>query len=188
MNSKHLSCVLLFAVVLALFQGTMMLKQRWVTAMEATRDATDRHKTAMDEMSDTQKVLNEARTATAARRKYLEMWRQKFEQSGSTDISAKNEFTRMLKRFPTLVQFVNNTSAPVENKDMTYVNRRISSNVKLEGDAEKTIQLIASIERELPTSRISMLEIRKGQRGNDVELDLAVEFPLLAAPPPAPAK
>jgi hypothetical protein len=54
--------------------------------------------------------------------------------------------------------------------------------VKLEGDAERTIQLLASIERELATSRISSLELRKGQRGNDVELDLAVEFPLLALP------
>jgi len=187
MNSKHLASVLLFVVVCLLFQGTMLLKQRWVTAMEATRDAADRHKTAMDEQAEAQKVLTEARTATAARRKYLEMWRQKLEQGG-TEASAKNEFSRMLKRFPTLVQFLTQTSAPVENKDMTYVNRRISSNVKLEGDAEKTVQLLASIERELPTSRIASLELRKGQRGNDVELDLAVEFPLLAAPPATPAK
>jgi hypothetical protein len=187
MNSKHLASVLLFLVICALSQGTMMLKKRWVTAMESTRDAADRHKAAMDEQAEAQKVLTEARTATAARRKYLEMWRQKFEQSG-TESSAKNEFTRVLKRFPTLVQFLTQTSAPVENKDMSYVNRRISSNVKLEGDAEKTVQLLASIERELSTSRIAMLEIRKGQRGNDVELDLAVEFPLLAAPSTTPVK
>jgi hypothetical protein len=187
MNSKHLACVLLFAVVCALFQGTMMLNKRWLTAMEATRDAADRHSVARKDQEKTQSDLTKARSDTAKHRKYLEMWRQEFEQNGS-DISAKNEFARMLKRFPTLVQFVTNTSAPVENKDMTYVNRRISSTVKLEGDAEKAIQLLASIERELPTSRISMVEIRKGQRGNDVELDLAVEFPLLAAPAADPAK
>lgn len=187
MNAKHLACVLLFAVVCALFQGTMMLNQRWLTAMEATRDAADRHGTAKNEQTLTQTVLADARVKTAAHRKYLEMWRQKFEQSG-TEASAKNEFNRMLKRFPSLVQFVTQTSSPVENKDMTFVNRRIASNVKLEGDAEKAVQLLASMERELPTSRISNLEIRKGQRGNDVELDLAVEFPLLATPPAESAK
>jgi hypothetical protein len=182
MNAKHLSCVILFILVAALFQGTMMLHQRWMTAMEATRDAEDRHNTANKEQADAAKILDTVRRDTAARRKYLEMWRQKFEQSG-TEIAAKNEFTRMLKRFPTLIQFVTNTSGAVENKDMGYVNRRITNTVKLEGDAEKTVQLLASIERELPTSRISMLEIRKGQRGNDVELDLSVEFPLLAVAP-----
>jgi hypothetical protein len=72
----------------------------------------------------------------------------------------------------------------VENKDMAYVNRRVTSNVKLEGDAEKTIQLLGAVERELPTSRISLLELRKGQRANAVELDLSVESPLVNAPPP----
>jgi hypothetical protein len=187
MNAKHLACVILFAIVGALFWGTMRLNDRWMTAMEATRDAEDRHNTANKEQADAAKLLEIVRRDTAARRKYLEMWRQKFEQSG-TEVSAKTEFTRMLKRFPTLVQFVTNTSAATENKDQTYINRRISSTVKLEGDAEKAIQLLASIERELPTSRISMLELRKGQRGNAVELDLAVEFPLIAVPAPEPEK
>jgi hypothetical protein len=187
MNAKHLACVILFVIVCAFFQGTMMLNKRWMTAMEATRDAEDRHSAARNEQSMATKALDTVRRDTAARRKYLDMWRQKLEQSG-TEISAKNEFTRMLKRFPTLIQFVTNTSSAVENKDMGYVNRRITSTVKLEGDAEKTIQLLSSIERELPTSRISMLELRKGQRNNDVELDLAVEFPLVAALPPEPEK
>jgi hypothetical protein len=161
----------------------MMLKDRWFNATESAKEAADRHSAARDRRTSAQRLLDENRTSTAARRKYLEMWRPKFEQGG-TEASAKNEFARMLKRFPTLVQFLNQTSAPVENKDMSFVSRRITSSVKLEGDAEKTIQLLAAIERDLPTSRISSLELRKGQRGNDVELDLAVEFPLLPAPPP----
>jgi hypothetical protein len=185
MNSKHLSCVLLFVVVIGLFQGTVMLYQRMLTATEMAEDAKDRHQTASIKHDSAQKGLNELRTRTAAHRKYLEMWRPKFEQSGTSDIAAKNEFGRMLKRYPTLVQFMFQTSAPVENKDMIFVNRRITSSVKLEGDAEKAVQLLSSIERELPTSRISSMEIRKGQRGNDIELDLSVEFPLLAAAPPA---
>ena len=183
MNAKHLACVLLFAVVCGLFQGTMMLKDRWVSATQAAEDASAQHKTARDKRDEAQKALDLVRQKTAAHRKYLEMWRPKFELSG-TEVAAKNEFSRMLKRFPLLAQFSRQTSAPVENKDMTFVNRRITSSVKLEGDAERTIQLLAAIERELATSRISSLELRKGQRGNDVELDLAVEFPILAVPAP----
>jgi hypothetical protein len=189
MNAKHLACVILFAVVIGLFQGTMMLNQRMLSAMESAQDARARHDTASSKHNSAKMVLDAARVKTAAHRKYLEMWRPKFfEQSATADIQAKNEFGRMLKRFPNLEQFMFQTSAPVENKDMTFVNRRVTSSVKLEGDAEKAVQLLSSIERELPTGRISSMEIRKGQRGNDIELDLSVEFPLLAAPPVDPEK
>lgn len=184
MNNKHLACVLLAAVIFGFFYGAMTLNHKWDAAVAATDDAAARNSMKQQEVKYTQEALEVTRKKTAPLRKYLEMWKPKFEQSGTNEASAKNEFSRMLKRFPTLVQFMTSTSSPVENKDMTFVNRRISSSVKLEGDAEKAIQLLASIERELPTSRISILEIRKGQKGNAVELDLSVEVPLLASPPP----
>jgi len=183
MNTKHLACVLLFAVVIGLFMGTKVLNERMVTASEAAEDARTRHEGTKAKHIMARAALEKNKADTAPHRKFLEMWRVKFEQGGSEPITAKNEFGRMLKRFPNLTPFGNQTNPPVENKDMTYVNRRVATTVKLEGDAEKAIQLLASIERELPTSRISSLEIRKGQRNNDIELDLSVEFPLIAAPP-----
>ena len=178
MNTKHLACVLLFAVVLGLFQGTMMLNKRMLSAMSALEDASSRHSTASLDRTIAQGSLEKARKDTAAHRKYLEMWKPKLEQSGSEG-SAKTEFNRLLKRYKTLTTFLNSTSAPTENKEMIFVNRRIASNVKLEGDAEKAFQFIAAIERDMPTSRIQEMELRKGQRGNDVELNVSVETPLL---------
>ena len=183
MNPKHLACVLLAAVIFGFFYGAMTLNQRRAAAETATEDAAGRHAMKQQELKLTQDALDVARRKTAPLRKYLEMWKPKFEQSGTSEATAKNEFSRMLKRYPSLVQFMNSTSPPVENKDMTFVNRRISGSVKLEGDAERAVQLLAAIEREMPTSRISMLEIRKGQKGNAVELDLTVDVPLLASPP-----
>jgi hypothetical protein len=184
MNTKHLACVLLFAVVLGLFQGTMLLNKRMLSAITALEDATASHSNASLDRTMAQGALDKARKDTAAHRKYLEMWKPKFEQAGSEG-SAKLEFNRLLKRFPTLVTFLNSTSAPVENKDMGFVNRRIANNIKLEGDAEKAFLLLSSIERDMPTSRIQDMEIRKGQRGNDVELNISVETPLLTATAPS---
>ena len=98
MNSKHLACVLLFLVLCGLFQGTMMLNQRMLSAMEAAQDAKARHDTATSKQNSAKMLLEAAKVKTAAHRKYLEMWRPKFEQGGASDIAAKNEFGRMLKR------------------------------------------------------------------------------------------
>jgi hypothetical protein len=183
MNTKHLACILLFAVVLGLFQGTLMLHKRMISANEALTAASDGHTMASNARSAAENNLAKQRKDTAAHRKFLEMWRPKLEATGNEG-TAKVEFNRLLKRFPTLVTFLNSTGAPAQNKDMSYINRRIASNVKLEGDAEKAMVFLSSIERDLPTSRIQELEIRKGQRANDVELTVSVETPLLPAPAP----
>ncbi len=184
MNTKHLACVVLFAVILGLFQGTMMLNKRMLNARSNMEDAIGRHSTATQEYTINITALEKLRKDTAAHRKYLEMWKPKLEVTAN-EASAKLEFNRQLKRFPSLVTFLNSTSAPTENRDMAYVSRRIASNVKLEGDAEKAFQFLGSIERDMPTSRIQNMEICKGQRGNDVELNVSVETPLVPAPPPA---
>ena len=94
----------------------------------------------------------------------------------------------MLKRFPNLTQFITNTLPITENKDMPWLKTRVGNGTKLEGDYHKVIQLLSAFERELPVSRISKLEIKKGQRLNDVELELMVESPLLPVIAATPAK
>ncbi len=180
MNTKHLACVVLFLVVGGLLQLTVTLHRRWVTAMDAARDSEDRLAEANRDRDNNARALKTIRRETAARRKYLDMWRQTFDENG-TERNAKSAFEAVLKRF-NLPQFETNTTAATENKEMTYVNRRMASTVKLEGDAEKAVHLLSAIERDLPTSRISMLELRKGQRANDVEVNLTVEFPLVVQP------
>ena len=181
MNSKHLSCVILAALTFALFQLTMVLRQRMNEAVNAAEDARARHETASNDRSIAQGFLDSARKTTAPHRKFLQMWEPELVRTG-TEGGAKNEFGRLLKRFPSLNQFIfsNNWSAPAQNKEMKYVSRRYGSTLKLEADYQKTLQMLASVERDLPAGRISSLEIRKGLRANDVELDLFVEFPLLA--------
>lgn len=181
MNTKHLSCTLLFLVVLGLLQGIIVLNKKMLSAMTDRDDAAGRREVATRDRTTAQIALDKNRKDSAAHRKFLEMWQPKLTQTGNEN-SAKKEFNLLLKRFMSLTSFANTTSSPVENKEMSYINRRITSSVRLEGDAEKAIQFLASVERDLATSRIQSLEIRKGQRGNDVELNLAVETPLLPAP------
>ena len=63
--------------------------------------------------------------------------------------------------------------------------QRATGRARFEGDYQKSLQLLSMIERELPTSRITSAEIRKGQRANDVEVSLLVEFPVIATAAPA---
>jgi hypothetical protein len=186
MNSKHLAAVMLIAVICGLLFGINKLKQQMQDADDAAAVAAMDLTSAVGQLAGANNLLNTARQKSAPHRKYLQMWTSELERTRS-ESQTKTEFGRMLKRFPQLVQFGTDIKLPVDNKDNAYVKQRVAGGVKLEGDLHRTLQLISSFERELPASRVASLEINKGQRANDVELDLIVDFPLIAAAPATPA-
>ena len=187
MNQKHLASILLFAVIIGLAQGVLMLNKKRQAAMEAAEAAESKLATTSAMRATAQTALDTTRESTAPLRKYFRMWQPEFEKTDS-EIKAKDSFNRTIKRIPNLVMFDQGMNPPAPNKEASFVVQRAAGRAKFEGDYQKSIQLISMVEREIPTSRISSIEIRKGQRANDVEVQLLVEFPLIAAPAAAAVK
>ncbi|MDB6072355.1 MAG: hypothetical protein JWL81_3526 [Verrucomicrobiales bacterium] len=184
MNQKHLASVLLFAVIIAFSQGVLTLHKKRQAAQEAAEAAEAKLDSASRMKLVAQNALNSTRDSTAPLRKYYRMWLPEFEKTDS-EVKAKNSFLQTLKRTPNLVVFDQGMNPLAPNKETTYVGQRATGRARFEGDYQKSIQLLAMFEREHPTSRISSVEIRKGQRANDVEVSLLVEFPVITAPPAA---
>ena len=186
MNHKHLASLLLFAVIIALGYGVKTLHTKRQAAQDAADAALGKLETTSSLRAQAQTVLSSTRESTAPLRKYFRMWLPEFEKTDS-ELKAKDSFNRTLKRVPNLVMFDQGMNPPAPNKEAAYVVQRASGRAKFEGDYQKSIQLISMIEREIPTSRISAIEVRKGQRANDVEVQMVVEFPVIAASVPDPA-
>ena len=186
MNHKHLASLLLFAVIIALGYGIKTLDAKRQTVQDAADAALSKLETSSAMRTEAQAVLTRTRESTAPLRKYFRMWLPEFEKTDS-ELKAKDSFNKTLKRIPNLVMFDQGMNPPAPNKEAAYVVQRASGRAKFEGDYQKSIQLISMIEREIPTSRISTIEIRKGQRANDVEVQMVVEFPVIAPSPAVPA-
>ncbi len=178
MNNKHIAAILIIAISLCLIQVTLSLKKQTESARTNAEVAAAERNTAENEKTMKEGFLGKTKADTAQLRAYAQLWREHIERTG-TEARAKAEFSKMLKRFPLLTQFTTSNMPSAENKDMTWLKSRVGNGIKLEGDYFKVIQLLSAFERELPLSRISTLEIRKGQRKDDVELELQVESPLL---------
>ena len=187
MNNKHIAAILIIAVGLCLFQVTLSLKKQTEEASNNADFAETEASNAEFQKNLKTKHLQKTKDETAKLRAYHQIWKEHIERTG-TDQRATAEFKKMLKRFPNLTQFITNTLPITENKDMPWLKTRVGNGTKLEGDYHKVIQLLSAFERELPVSRISKLEIKKGQRLNDVELELMVESPLLPVIAATPAK
>ena len=178
MNQKHLASLLLFAVIIALGYGVKTLDTKRQAVQETADAAKSKLETTTAMRTSAQNFLVTTREATAPLRKYFRMWVTEFEKTDS-EVKAKDSFNKTIKRVPNLVIFDQGMNPPAPNKDASYVVQRASGRAKFEGDYQKSIQLISMIEREIPTSRISSIEVRKGQRANDVEVQLVAEFPLI---------
>ncbi len=179
MNNKHIAAFLVLALSLGLFQVTLMMKKEMDQANARKTQAITAFNAATSTFSSTQAKLKTFKNDTAATLTFGARWSHDIEKTGSEQ-KAKQEFDRQLKKFPQLVRFSSSSTPPAENKDNAYLRSRVGNNIKLEGDYLKVIELMSSFERELPASRISDVLLKKGAKKNDVELNLAVEFPQVA--------
>ncbi len=179
MNQKHLSCVVLFAVIILAAQGILTLDKKRRAAEDAKDTAEGKLATATQMRTTAQIALTKTQKETAPLRKYFRMWLPEFEKSDS-EIKAKDNFQRLVKRMPSLVMFDQGMNPLVPIKDGAFVVKRATGRARFEGDYHKSLQFLSMIERELSTSRISSVEIRKGQRANDVEVSVLVDMPVLA--------
>jgi hypothetical protein len=184
MNQKHLASVLLFAVMIAFCQGVLMLHKKHQAAEEAAEAAEARLNTATQMHSNALMVLTKTKETTAPLRTYFRMWLPEFEKIDS-ELKAKDAFLPTIKRIPNLVFFDQGMNPLAPNKESVFVTQRAAGRARLVGDDQKCLQMLSMVERELPTSRISSVEIRKGERANDIEVSLLVELPVI--PPTAPA-
>ena len=180
MNQKHLAAVILVAVIICFAQGVLTLDKKRQDAEEAAESATSKLATTSTLRASAQNVLNNTRDSTAPLRKYYHMWLPEFEKTDS-ELKSKDNFNQLIKRVPNLVLFDQGMNPLAPNKDATFVLQRAAGRAKFEGDYQKSLQFLSMVEREIPTSRISSLEIRKGQRANDLEVQLIVELPIIAA-------
>lgn len=187
MNNKHLASLLLFLVMFGLCYGVMTLNKKKLAAEEESDAAVSKLAMTTNLRKTAEEALAKTRESTAPLRKYYRMWLPEFEKTDS-EIKAKNSFLQTIKRIPSLVMFDQGMNPLAPNKDAAYVAQRASGRAKFEGDYQKSLQLLSMIERELPTSRIASVEVRKGQRANDVEVNLVVEFPVILAAPAAVKK
>lgn len=183
MNNKHLACALLFAVICLLAKLVLTQREKMQEAVESADAASLKLNITTSMRMGAQTALDQTLKQTAPHRKFHDLWKSEFEKSDS-EIKAKNLFLQTIKRSPSLVIFDQGMNASQANKEMSFVSTRVGGRAKFEGDFHKTMQMLGSIEREIPTSRIASVEVRKGQRANDVEVDLLVEFPITV---PAPA-
>lgn len=183
MNPKQISCLLLFVLTAGFGYLIAIAKEKRQTAVDEMKAAEVKRDDAVSTRANAQKNLDTMKRDTAASRQFLVEWKPQFEKA-DTEIKARLQFIQLLSETEAnykgkfLIVDKGGAAQATPNRDMSYVNRRVSVTAKVMGDFQVIKNFIAKVEQQLPTCRISALNITKAQRQADVEATMTVDLPL----------
>jgi hypothetical protein len=157
--------------------GTMKMKGKLAIASEASEQAGTKAKGAESARKQAQVNLDKNTRETQGLRDYLDEW-QPYLMQTKTEEDAERLFTQKLKQ-GSLVIF-RQGFVPVKIIAGTSIPSALRAQLTFEDDYHKLLTWLGSLESSLPTSRVSTCRITKGQKGNDVKMELNAEVPLAA--------
>jgi hypothetical protein len=179
MSNKHLACMILTAFIVGAVQLGLIMHKKMTAARENQELAENALQFAVDSRGIKEIQLTRLKQETAPLRRFLTLWLPRFEETND-QTKSRAIFSRVFKQHGEGLVSHADRSSPIGNKGKTFIPERFQNIISVEGDFATAIGLIGQIEKEMPASRITTLNISKGTRGSDVRLSMTVESPVMA--------
>jgi hypothetical protein len=179
MSNKHLACLILSAFMVGCVQLGLIMHKKMTAAREEQEVAETAQRFAEDNRRLKEIQLSRLKQETAPLRRFLALWLPKLEETND-ETKSRAIFNRLVKiHGEGLVSHADRSNA-LGNKGKVFIPSRFQNIIAVEGDYITAVGLIGQIEKEMPASRITTLNVAKGTRGSDVRLSMTVETPIIA--------
>jgi len=176
MNKKHGACIIIGGLIGLMGYGTMVMKRKLSDLEEQAAAGQAAFDTAfMLRQTEHGKLLKRQRE-TEGVREYLKTWEPFFARVDSGD-KADRIFDTRVKQGGILA--LNKSSEATAVKKDSAISQTVRASLVFEDDYKKSLDWLSAFESEVAASRVSSCVISKGQRGDDIKMELAIEFPLL---------
>ena len=178
MNNKQVACVVLSMILAALAYGTLTMKNKATAAKDETKQASDKAEQAANTRKTAQAGLDRMDRETRGLRDYLDEWQANLQMTSETGTAERLIDTKLKQG--KLVIFRQSIES-VKLSTTSTIPNALRARLVFEDDYHKLLNWVGSLESSVPTSRVSTCKISKGQKGNEVKMELNVEVPLSAA-------
>ncbi|MEO6847875.1 MAG: hypothetical protein ABI443_09910 [Chthoniobacterales bacterium] len=189
MSNKHIACLVILFFAVLIIQGVIMIRTR---ATEMRGNAEIARRSVMEakaNINNQRAALDNLKLKSAALLGYLDAWEPYLAavstpESGELYINTlikKNNLLLLSQRFDVMPNKLElptaSASTPKSTKAVT-IPQMVRANLIIEDDFIKTINWLGQIETDLPTARVSNLDLIRGQSGNDLKMNLIFDVPL----------
>lgn len=178
MNSKHAASVILILLIVAMGYGTMVMKTKLNEMQEAESGAQQSYDMSMAGRQTEQSMLQKRKRETEGKREYYKEWLKYFE-AVDTEAKSETQFNNRIKMGGLIA--LNRSAETIKNDDKdSSITNAVKATLTFEDDYKKAMEWLANFESGVPASRVSQLKIKKGESGDEIRMELEIDFPLLA--------
>lgn len=191
MNNKHIAVLVVLLLCILIAQGLLSFHQRVTAVQKAAATAERTAKTTEITLRGQRVVLDELKRNSGDLIAFLDLWEDHLSRISTPEGGEVNVNTLVKQAgLFLLAQRFELTANKAEGSvaGEATIPQIFRAHLTIEDDFVKTINWLGEVESKLPTARVSNLQLTRGQSGNDLRVNLALDIPLARArATPAPA-
>ena len=176
MNNHKAASILILVIVGLMGFGVHKLRSKAVAARDAAEVSQKQAEQSEQEKKIAEIKLKTLDAKTANLRKVYTEWLPHFESFGNarageqriTDVVRDGDVFLLSQRF---------NFQEVDKGDL--ISHALVADLVVEDDYSKTLNWLGKLEESIPSCRISKCRIERGDRGNNIHMDLKVQVPVL---------
>ncbi|MDF1825655.1 MAG: hypothetical protein P1U68_13500 [Verrucomicrobiales bacterium] len=176
MNNHKSACLLILMLITGMLYGVNQLRNATNTARDLSNEARIEAETAEQQAQLAQIQLKSLESKTAELRSAFTKWEPHF-ANYSTPQDAEQRIAEVIRDGDVFLLSQKFEAREVE-KD-ALISEALIADLIVEDEYSKTLNWLGRLEEAIPSCRISRCNIKRGERGNDIHLELRVEIPVL---------
>lgn len=176
MKNHQSACLVLVIFIAGMLYGVNELRNSTNEARDKAENAQTEAETAEQQAQLAQIQLKSLEAKTASLRTAYSQWQPHF-AGYKTAQDAEMRIAEVIREGDVFL-----ISQKFETKEIdkgAMISDALVANLVVEDDYAKTLNWLGRLEEEIPSCRISRCNMKRGDRGNDIHLELQVQIPVL---------
>jgi hypothetical protein len=175
MNNHKTACVLLLALITGILYGVNTLRNSTSAARETAQMSQSEAETAEQQAQLANIQLKTLDSKTSELRLVFGEWKPHFE-AYRTAQDAEQRIAEVIRDGD--VFLISQKFETTEIEKDSIIEEALVADLIVEDDYSKTLNWLGRLEEAIPSCRITRCQILRGDRGNDVRLELQVRIPI----------
>lgn len=177
MKEKQMACVVIALLIAGVGYGMQKMRSNLNTIRTQAKEAESKAKAADFQRGQSEKQLVELKESSSGLREYFEKWLPYLASTWNTE-QEEQRIIELLKS-GSIFATSQRTQVVGSQSKSGFIQKRLRAQLNLQDEYIKTINWLGHLEESMPTTRISTYRLSKGVGGNDINVELVMDVPLI---------
>lgn len=176
MNDHKSACLVLILLIAGMLYGVNQLRNSSISARSAAEAIQTQTEQAEQQTQLARIQLKSLEAKTAELRQVATLWKPHFDRLATAQ-DAEQRIVEVIRDGDVFLISQKFESRELDKEDM--ISQALVADLVVEDDYTKTLNWLGALEERIPNCRVSRCKLIRGDRGNDIHLELQLQIPVL---------